>query len=128
MLRVTEHKFALPLLTVFLNTLWIKELFRTSRPSQNDMSVYVHFPLREVYDAEVDSRPVPLSLISLVLSVFSWREQVCWSGGNTRTPDLPDVGSSLDVKLTKGAGIDRAHRPKESRESPARGSPSVSPV
>lgn len=27
--------------------------------------------------------------------------------GNTRTPDLPDVGSSLGVKLTRGAGIDR---------------------
>ena len=27
--------------------------------------------------------------------------------GNTRTPDLPDVGSSLGVKLTRGARIDR---------------------
>ena len=26
--------------------------------------------------------------------------------GNTRTPDLPDVGSSLGVKLTRGARID----------------------
>ena len=36
--------------------------------------------------------------------------------GNTRTPDLSDVGSSLGVKLTRGAGIDR-HIVRRSRGS-----------